>query len=177
VSKSDVKLIIDTVEKYVNIANEFYRISLKIPLISFKLRGRVAGKASGYWVKYNLYFFKANREDFLNSTVPHEVAHYVQKNLFRYSSPHGIEWKRIMHLFGCPPIRCHSYDLNVLPKRKSHEKFLVYCNCGVLKVGKTVYVRFKNGTQYKCRTCKSKIRKYPSNEMVTLVETPIYTHA
>ena len=75
-----------------------------------------------------MVLFRENFEDYIEQTLPHEIAHAfvrhqkysicpsfddVISGRYRRSSrpkPHGSEWKRVMLAFGKTPSRCHSYE-------------------------------------------------------------------
>ena len=80
-------------------AEAFFKQRFARPEISFKLRGQKAGVAhlTENKLRFNLQLYRANQEDFLRQTVPHEVAHMVAHQLFGPRiQPHGEEWQLIM---------------------------------------------------------------------------------
>jgi len=142
------------------------RIAMPDPVIRFDLRGRAAGQARfgtrGPWViRYNPVLLRANAEDFLISTVPHEVAHLVA--FARYGSgirPHGPEWRSIMHHFGAEPLRCHRYDVSQLGGRSLRE-FAYHCDCREHRLSSIRHNRVRTGQVYLCRRCATPLRPGP----------------
>lgn len=81
--------------------------------VCFHSKGRFAGKAFCIPVKvtYHLHYLLQNYEDFLRTTVFHEVAHLIEHKLFGKMS-HGKKWRLIMQGFGFKQEdikRCHRY--------------------------------------------------------------------
>ena len=63
--------------------------------VSFTLAGACAGQAhtrqtgDAHWIEYNLGLAWENQENFLNDTVPHEVAHIIANEFFVDLCPQG----------------------------------------------------------------------------------------
>lgn len=103
-------------------AKSLYGVDLSSALISFDLRGRVAGWAlwkhcgiggtKQYQLKFNQDMILGNHlQDMLNDIVPHEVAHLVC-----YANPilgrkHDTGWKRICIALGGNGRRCHNNEV------------------------------------------------------------------
>ena len=144
-------------------AGQWLRIGIQEPQIRFDLRGRSAGQARvgsrGPWVvRYNPVLLEANAEDFLATTVPHEVAHLVA--YARHGSrirPHGPEWQAIMRHFGVAPERCHRYDLSALSVRSVRE-FDYHCTCRGHRLSSIRHHRVLAGRDYICRHCATTLR-------------------
>lgn len=134
--------------------NHFHR-SFGFPTIDYSLKGKTAGQAfyrQGK-IKLNAILLLENTDDFINDTVPHEVAHLIDYAVnasnfgntarvaaqmqqlleqhryhnARKHSAHGPSWKAIMRLFGCEPSRCHNYD--VTNSRRKTRSYLYECTC------------------------------------------------
>ena len=122
----------------------------------FDLKGKTAGIANAgkNKIRYNLDIARENREHFLLSTVPHEVAHIIQRRLYPCSKPHGIEWRAVMRKLGISnPSRCHSYAVT---PAKIHKKFEYKCLCHEPHlVGKKIHSNIQSGARYTCRKCKT----------------------
>lgn len=137
------------------IAENHFQRSFGFPTIEYSLKGKTAGQAfyrQGK-IKLNSVLLLENLDDFINNTVPHEVAHLidfaVNKDNFgntkrvaaqmqqllekhnyrvtRKNGPHGPSWKAIMKLFGCKPARCHTYD--VTSSARKTNSFVYECTC------------------------------------------------
>jgi len=160
--------VVSTVREYIDIANELLHAGINPHsiLVKFNIRGtNLAGEAnfSKSLLRFNPVFLEHCTDEFIKRTVPHEVAHIVQRKLFGYGVRcHGKEWKKVMQVFGLEPSRCHNY---VLPAeiRKKHsrrqERFSYSCNCGtgVHKVSKTKHNRINKGYGYRCCSCNERI--------------------
>jgi SprT protein len=88
----------------------------EIPKIRFDLKGRPAGACcmmgNKCILRFNLKLLEENQENFLQFTVPHEVAHYITAILYGKVKPHGEQWQNVMHFFGIEhPRRCHSFNI------------------------------------------------------------------
>jgi len=102
-------------------------ITLKYPEINFKLKGEFAGRAYGerWLIKYNYLLLKLNFQDFIDNTIPHEVAHLVEYAMYGKTG-HKETWKNIMKDLGVKEItRCHTYKTYPCRKRKDLQR------CGV----------------------------------------------
>lgn len=109
-------------------------------------------------------------EEFLNRTVPHEVAHIVCRNVFpRAKQAHGPEWRYVCQVLGMSDLkRCHSYDTAGLIQRRAPraKQFALRCKCGEHKVTITIYKRFLTGTKYRCAKCKYTLYAWQYREKV-----------
>jgi SprT protein len=153
----------EKVEKCIAIAEKFFNTSFIRPQsIIFKRNGTTAGW-SNYGKKtlmFQLDLAENNSDHFLNQTVPHEVAHYVQRAVYGYGvKPHGREWKYIMlSVFKIQPDRCHQYDTSVTKKRKV-AKFTYTCGCRTHQVSAVKHNRMLlNKARYICNRCEGSIR-------------------
>ena len=111
--------VIERVEYFVNKGNEIFNTDLGMPTVLFKKRGTTAGTA---WydkmeLDFNAGLLVDNFEHFMNDTIPHEVAHLIDKHVYghrrTYSGKrisHGQTWKSIMRQLGVDPERCHKMD-------------------------------------------------------------------
>lgn len=141
------------------------RLGLAVPdpQIRFDLRGRAAGQARfgvglPAVLRYNPVLLAANADDFLATTVPHEVAHLLA--YCRHGTrirPHGREWRALMEGFGVAPERCHSYDLSALPGRALRQ-FDYHCACRGHRLTSIRHHRVLAGQTYLCRHCATALR-------------------
>ncbi len=74
-------------------------------------------------LRYNLILLVENEKDFLENTVPHEVAHLITRAHFPIPAgkkrlmPHGKEWKSVMtDVFKLKPEVKHHYDVSSIEK-------------------------------------------------------------
>ena len=138
-------------------AETFFKQRFARPEISFKLRGQKAGVAhlTENKLRFNLQLYRANQEDFLRQTVPHEVAHMVAHQLFGSRiQPHGEEWQLIMRgVYGLVPERCHSYEV----QRRVQTRYIYRCACtegGEFPFSSQRHRLVAQGRRYFCRRCK-----------------------
>lgn len=119
-----------------SVANKHYKpmLPFKTPVIKYDVRGTVGGYAyAGEWkVDFNSTLLMENLEHFIDSTVPHEIAHLVDHAVYGVQRKgykrvsHGATWKSVMRLFGCDGKRTHQYDVqNAQVKKKA--KFHYVC--------------------------------------------------
>src|SRR3546814_372024 len=128
-----------------------------MPSCSFDLRGTTAGKAhmAKYHVQLNSVLYQENIQDFLEDTIPHEVAHLITYVLHgREAKAHGNEWQSIMRALGVRPDRCHSYDTTNSAVAKAVYKFK--CDCKVFELSSRRYKKGLAG-HHSCKKCQSKL--------------------
>lgn len=158
--------VVDRVTDLLALATKKYDINFPRPSIEFLNMGVVAGRwqrsAVGTVLSFNPEIYLRNIEHFLNTTVPHEVAHLVAFTMFPYCKAHGEEWKHIYTGFGVPltnVTRCHSYNLKGIPRQRVVKRHYYKCNCKTHEVSTTLHNRIKadkNNTS-RCRECNSGI--------------------
>jgi SprT protein len=105
--------------KWIDKANSLYSLNIAYPTVSFKLKGRFAGRAFGrdHLIKYNYRLLMENFTEFVTKTIPHETAHIVEFHMFGKMG-HKANWKKIMNSFGIAnPKRCHNYKTYSTRKR------------------------------------------------------------
>ena len=155
-------------ETYLDLAENIYCQNFPVS-IRFDLKGTTAGQAcyrsTGDYVRYNLTALdvEGGWDHLYNSTVPHEVAHIVQRRQYyfpqnRKQNPaHGKYWKQVMAEFGIPnPSRCHSLDLP--SARKPQKRHNYSCPCGKdFPLSTTLHNKMNRGQVRMCRSCKGNI--------------------
>lgn len=126
--------------------------------IRFDLRGKTAGqvriRARGeYLIRYNLELLERGGADFIQRTVPHEVAHVLAYHRYgKRIRPHGPEWQRIMRQLGAEPTRCHDYDVSGLSARKL-TYFRYHCGCMEHQLSSIRHNKVAKGQHYLCKRC------------------------
>jgi SprT protein len=127
------KEVEDRQEECYLLAEKHFKCKIPRPTVRYDIRSRTAGLAcSGELIRYNLILLFENKADFIENTVPHEVAHRVNHNCNKPAPgkkrlmPHGKEWKAIMtDVFKLKADRTHSYDttsIQMKPRRKKSSK-------------------------------------------------------
>ena len=99
-----------------------YGVSLTMPEVRYDLRGTTAGQAfyKTWIIRLNAVLLLENVDDFIERTVPHELAHLACDKIYPEAhirirgakrEPHGLRWQEIMRALGVSEVtRCHSYD-------------------------------------------------------------------
>ncbi len=144
-------------------ARDLFHIELAPVPILFNLQGRAAGMyrvARGKReIRYNPYLFAKYFRENLETTVPHEVAHYVADVLhgLRHIRPHGPEWQEIMHAFGVEPRVTGNYDLTGIPVRRQ-QRFDYRCSCQIHRLTSSRHnkIRHREAT-YFCKQCGERL--------------------
>lgn len=139
---------VQSVMKYVDLANQKLGIKLDYPMVTFDLRGTTAGRA---WYHKNRIQFQPtllfqNPDDFLVQTAGHEVGHLAAFTHYRNQkiAPHGPEWGSVMNYLGLPSTRCHNYDTNSvstrLSKRTPANKVVYHNGAGMARLDSGIVV-------------------------------------
>lgn len=148
------------------------KFPIDIPEIEFKIKGTTAGRAGLNFyngtgsVDYNVDLMKDNFDEFMDSTVPHEVAHYCCMILYgqlRRGSKndyHGSKWKGLMRFFGADPERCHSYDVSKVKRTRTIRRWEYACGCNTEHQLSTVrHNKIQRGYKsYICKHCRETIK-------------------
>jgi predicted SprT family Zn-dependent metalloprotease len=113
--------IIDKCKQVVAKAKELYDLDLSNVRISFDLRGRSAGRASGkgYRMPGSAYHVRFNRDmltreafdHLLNDTVPHELAHVVCFMNPELGKNHDYRWAAVCRALGGTGARTHNEEV------------------------------------------------------------------
>ena len=142
----------------------YKRAFCDIPVL-FDLRGRAAGMYRVHGrervIRYNPWLFARYFDDNLNSTVPHEVAHYITDVLYgiKRVKPHGPEWRAIISALGAKPEVTGRYDLTGIPTRRQ-QRHTYHCDCTTHQLSSVRHNRILSGkTRYYCRYCKSPLHR------------------
>jgi SprT protein len=156
--------ITERTNEYFQRAAVLFDTRLKSVEITFNLKGRVAGmyRLSRYKreIRYNPYIFAKYFDDNFNTTIPHEVAHYITDIIYglRNIKPHGKEWKAVMHAFEADASVTANYDLSGIPVKKQ-KLFTYQCECRDHQLTTVRHKRIvKNSARYYCNHCKQSLR-------------------
>jgi SprT protein len=156
--------VIEQTRAYIQQARQLFDIKNTAIDIVFNLKGRAAGMyrvkqnllCQKREIRYNPYLFAKYFDDNLNTTVPHEVAHFISDIIYglRNIKPHGREWKEIMLAFDAEPAVTASYDLTGIPQ-KNLNFFTYQCGCGDRQLSSIRHNRIqKQRYQYYCKVCR-----------------------
>jgi len=150
----------DITKTWIDLASEIYGRRFIMPEISLNLKGACAGQASfSCWlVKYNFELYMQNKVDFINRTVPHEIAHLIARTVYgMWIKSHGVEWQSVMRKFGIEPKRCHSYDLTGIKKGRSRP-YVYTCGCREYNITSLLHNRMQKGSHRKCLRCGGRLQ-------------------
>jgi len=110
-------------------------LSFKKPDLSFKLRGRVAGKAHLHsnLISLNCQLINTHKHklEIQTETLAHEYAHllafHLSNNFHIKITTHGSFWKEIVTLLGFTPSIYHS--MKVISYRRRKKRYKAKCKC------------------------------------------------
>ena len=147
-------------------ARQFYSIRLPDAKIDFSLRGRCAGQArvernGETFLRINLKLLSENAGDFLQQTIPHEVAHLVvnwqARKKRKRPRPHGSEWRNVMQdCYRLQPERCHAYQTT--PARCVPRNYLYRCDCREHHLTSIMHNRVSHRYKALCKSCKTPLK-------------------
>jgi SprT protein len=163
ISSHEESIVRSATRDYISIASEIFTQALQPIPVMFNLKGRAAGMYrvinNQRVIRYNPYIFSKYFDDNLQTTVPHEVAHYVVDMLYGVNrvKPHGPEWREVMLLFKAEPKATGNYDLTGIPVRRQ-KKHDYKCDCKTHRISTIRHNKIMTGTAvYLCRSCKTPI--------------------
>lgn len=172
--------VVNKLKSLREIASARFQRDIPFPVIYFDCVGTRGGYHKSGTLHFNMVLLRENYEKYIESTVPHEMAHFVQWLVYPYSlerkygknrKVHGVEWKSIMNLFGVKPERTHNYDVTNA-RQRTRKKFPVYCKCSTPKlVTITLIRRLELGKCYRCIICNTKVSKVPLQSIVVNLTT------
>ncbi|MBD5772039.1 SprT family zinc-dependent metalloprotease [Marinomonas colpomeniae] len=138
-------------------ADAFFGNTFNRPTCNLKQRGRAAGTAhlQKNEVRFNVFMYSQNPEEFISTVVPHEAAHIIVFQIYGSSAkPHGKEWQAVMlKVFGIKPNRTHCFD--VPPPKQVFEYF---CDCNRHEFTKRRHTKVQQGVLYICKACKASLQ-------------------
>ena len=128
--------------------------------IYFSLTGVVAGKANTHknQLFYNLILAEENLKTFLESTVPHEIAHLYQFKINPNSTAHNNLFYNVMSRLGYRGTRTHNYNTATIKKMKYGIVYNYSCNCTTHKLSPKIHNKILNGQSRFCARCKKQIK-------------------
>lgn len=147
-SKEIVEKIVSTLlfaDKNLNFPHKLFMCQLNIVYIQSarKLGSAQVEFNNGYkggallTIKINIDAYRNNKEDMLNDTIPHEVAHLVcslnYSRMGKKIKAHGKEWKAVCLALGGIPkatVKAGTYESSSLVSKRKVKKFLYVLDNG-----------------------------------------------
>ena len=153
-----VSEVVSSIERMYN--TKFFKpIEIRYDINSARLGGQAL--LSSFVVRLNPIFLAKYKEEYINSTVVHEVAHlgctqvYTRDKGYKVDH-HGREWKQMMVKLGANPSRCHTYEAEEGQGRQKTKYGYVCSHCNApIVVGPVVHKKLKVGAQYRTKCCKA----------------------
>lgn len=146
--------VICQAKQCISLAQQHFQHTFAMPIIDYKVRGLKAGVAylSQNKISLNRTLLLENQQNFIQQTVPHEVAHLIVYQVFGKVKPHGKEWKFVMEqLFNCPAKTCHQFDTSQVQGKR----FIYQCSCQQHQLSIRRHNKIQRGeAHYFCRNCK-----------------------
>lgn len=162
--KETYELVEKKVKQTVDKLNEKFNFDMKYPHIYYDVTGTTGGlaKSASMTVHYNDKLLKENVEEFVATTVPHEVCHiavyhlcHVKKRNYPQNG-HGADWQIMMRVAGVNARKYHTYEV----EKKEPIEYRYECGCpeGVV-VSQKVHKKIKDQAMM-CKKCGKDLGKW-----------------
>lgn len=156
--------VYERVDHFVSMGNIALGLDMEGPHVRFDKKGRAAGTAyySAHELNFNAQLLLDNWDEFMNQTIPHEVAHLLKHTKYGtergngMNSHHGYYWQHVMKLLGADPKRCHSMDTSKVRQAPAHKtKYIYVCpSCKTeMVISKVRHNKMLRGRTYSHSPC------------------------
>ncbi len=154
----------DSLSHHLKQAELAFECAFPTPELSFKVRGKAAGKAylQQWQIRLNPTLLIENQQAFIEQVIPHELAHLITHHQFGRVRPHGKEWCHVMtNIFHCPPKTYHAFDITSVQGKT----FQYQCQCKIhqLSIRRHNKVQRKQ-TRYHCLLCGTQLIRDIKNQ-------------
>lgn len=143
--------VADQLSIVINKANNLFNLNMN-PLLKSR-KGNAAGScicgSIDRIIKINFEMMILNRDNWdhiLNETIPHEVAHMVEFELYNKLS-HSLRWERICKSLGGNPKRCHQL-------KTATKKYVYNVNGSIIELSIRYHNKIQKGIVYSHRGIK-----------------------
>lgn len=147
-------------KRYFDIARKLFNVEIPDVPVLFNIKSAsIAGQAcyAPLRIRYNTPMMVLNGMDFINRTIPHEVAHIVAKIVYGRCQKHNANWRRVYVMIGGTNVsRCHNYDTTGLVG-KNKTSYEYRCGCQTHSVGPKIHKNIQAGRSYTCRKCRHQL--------------------
>lgn len=146
--------VIQCLNTYLEKAQRHFQTQFAVPNINYRQRGAIAGSAhlTRWEIRLNKVLLLENQHAFIETVIPHELAHLCVFKQFGRVAPHGKEWQWLMQtVFEQAPHRTHQFAVNSVQNRP----FIYQCGCQMHTLSPIRHNKIvKKKQTYVCRQCQ-----------------------
>lgn len=163
-NKELYEAVANKVKETVEILNKKFDFAMQVPHIYYDVRGTTGGlaKSASMTVHFNDKLLKENIEEFIATTVPHEVCHIAVYHLCHFKkrtypkNGHGADWQIMMRVAGVNARKYHQYEVET--KEPVEYKYECGCPEGLI-IQEKQHKKIKDKVMI-CRKCNKQLGKW-----------------